>query len=190
MRITRVSTGDERRAMLYASEAARILADRIPGAHTVELAARDEDPPSTVRAYDLLQVWPLDEDGEQLWSDVVPRRGWKPAGALTTDDIDKVQWLLRVAGETDPNIFGPAELAANAWQLFLPQVFDAEQKLALDRVVDHFQELGGYTVELAELVKKKVGRNFPPNDAPVNVLLLLRELGEREAWYALETICA
>ncbi len=187
MRITTITTDEQRIAVLHAAEAATLVADRLPGAHLIELAAQD-CPEGIIRAYDLFQVWPAPVDSPQLWCDHVPYDGWEPAGKLTDEDVDRIQWLLRAAGEADPNVFDPGELAATAWQLDIPKVLAVAEYDAVGRLLNHYlHDLGGDLASLNGFVAEQVEQT-PPGDLSGDMGLLLRTLGERETWHALETI--
>lgn len=199
MRLTTITTQDQRRAVLFAGQAARLIVDRIEEAALIELSAVQEPDPVgpgqviTTAKYALFSVWPAAEGEEPLWADD-PQRG--PVHRLTDQDVREVERLLTLAGETDPNIFMPDELANGVWQLLLPAVLAADESEAATRIVHHIRlDVEMSDLDLDDLVNETGAEHGACEDQVQKViggsvhdkaLFLLRHLGEREAWSAVE----
>jgi len=205
MRIRTVQTPEQFAAVVHAAEAARIIVHRLPQASMLELAA--EKVPG-IDKYDLFNVWPSGT-GNQLWTDA-----GAADGPLTDDDVDRITSLLAAAGESDPNVFEPGELASGAWQLFLHDVLKTDLDLTVERLGIHaFIDVGLSEDKLAGLIRDTAansGTGSPDDDvnpshpdaravvakatidagAYAQVAYLIEHLGEPTAWSAVEIYAA
>lgn len=170
MRITAINTAEQRRAVTEAAAAARLILAKLDDADLVELAANDEPP---VTKYQLLNIWsdgtdqPTSTTRTLLWSDVADFPQANHA-ALTSDDAATLQKMLAVAGETDPNVFGPGELAGGVWELRLREVIALDGSDQVAKLVAEVDRLDLGEQDLYVLVHEAyAGQDAEGDDADV-----------------------
>ena len=132
MRITTIETETQRTAVAAAAAAARIVVRRIPTAKLIELASEVAE--GVAEKYEPFTVWSStsEDGGALLWSSINDQT---PA-TLGGDEVTEITNLLRTAGETDPNVFGPDELVGGVWELHIQPVLQVDADDATDAVVD------------------------------------------------------
>lgn len=145
MRITTIDTSEQREAVGHAAEACRIILKIFPTATMVELASENCPQEGTTK-YDLWNIWAdkaaadhrqAGADGQWLWCDVTDH----PAhSTLTVSDQADIKMWLGKAGEIDPNVFEPGELAAGAWELNIPKVLEVEADDTAEYLVDAIEQ--------------------------------------------------
>lgn len=200
MRITTIDTTDQRTAVGYAAAACRIILASLPTATMVELASENCPQEGTTK-YDLWNVWAdkaaadIDQagaDGQWLWSDVEDHAG---RAALPGIDQAAVKMWLGKAGEIDPNVFEPGELAAGAWELLIPKVLQVEADDTVDQLVDLIEESDLTIEDLDELINSAstVEHRYEPDgddDSEARVRYLVDRLGSQDAATSVEALLA
>jgi hypothetical protein len=186
-----------RDAVMHAAEAARRLQAPFPTADLLEFFA-DVDPAIAVA----FELW-NDHDGDLLWTNA----DGDPEQLV---DQPTIRALLATADTADPTVFQPGELPGER-QLRLNAVLEADRELAAQRLADHaVDDLGLSAAAIAGLVDdltaeaairpdRDADGQAPPDprpdrDAahantgglPGQARFLFDQLGEYEAWLALE----
>jgi hypothetical protein len=197
MRITTITTADQRSAVTTAAIAAGLIQERLDTAVLAEFAAEDNAGQGRF-PYRLLTVWSDGEDSgeiyctrELLWSTDAEHG---PTHGLSTDDVLRIETVIKSAGDLDPNIFGAGELAQGVWELDLEAILTAAEGDAAARLVELIGERGITDVDLDDLVDTAAATNDgQPTTVPMDVAeggideqarYLIRQLGETEAFAA------
>lgn len=193
-------------AVMHAAEAARRITDRYEGAEEIEFAQSAE---AGIEPYDLFLVLPAADSDDHLWADYETGKG-----GLTDDDVDYVQSLLTWAGDAldaaghgdmlDFQMVVPGELGGNSWRMSLPLVLTHDLSAAVGRLVGLVERLGlgrrgaldavvgdvDHTDQCCATTVSSEEQADDINDAGVfaQARFLIRHLGEREAWSAVELI--
>lgn len=135
MRITTIDTADQRDAVNAAAAAARIVVRCIPGAKLLELASEVAE--GVDEKYLPLAAWSdtTELGGTRLWSTLDDDTRDMLGGA----DYTEVTNWLRTAGQADPNVFGPGDLAVGVWELHLDAVLKLDADEDADAIVDYLE---------------------------------------------------
>ena len=149
MRITTIDTTDQREAVSHAAAAAVMVRAIFPTAEVIELASETVQKEDTTK-YEVFNIWgPADEHEQKwLWSNFEHKNLDKVSEAAR----DRLQQLLALAGETDPNVFGPDELAAGAWELVISKVLKVQLDDHVDQVVNLIESSGIADGDLWDLI--------------------------------------
>lgn len=127
----KITNARQRAAVAAAAQAATIIRNRLADAALIELA-REDSPLDGVVKYQLLNVWSAGEShgwlvpstARWLWSAATDHDGYH---LLRTDEVRQVEAFLKTAGDTEPFLFEPGELASGAWELDINAVLSAHQ---------------------------------------------------------------